>query len=235
MMKIRKNEKRWLSVLAIVTVVYCVLLFALPFPKNGVFALSLIFSLIALGAQIYVIRSAFFQGEAIRSKFYGFPIAKIGLLYLMVQLVLGLLFAALGTIVPFAVPLVTYVLLLGAAAVGLIGAEAVREETERQEVRLKKDVSRRRRFQAHVEMLEKEGQIPEAKEALRELSEAFRYSDPVSSEVLQELEEQLAEDLAQLKDALALLEKDKVMELCRKTRRDLEERNQNCKLHKNEK
>ena len=153
----------------------------------------------------------------------------------MVQLVLGLLFAALGTIVPFAVPLVTYVLLLGAAAVGLIGAEAVREETERQEVRLKKDVSRMRRFQAHVEMLEKEGQIPEAKEALRELSEAFRYSDPVSSEVLQELEEQLAEDLAQLKDALALLEKDKVMELCRKTRRDLEERNQNCKLHKNEK
>ena len=233
MMKIRKNEKRWLSVLAIVTVVYCVLLFALPFHKNGVFALSLIFSLIALGAQIYVIRSAFFQGEAIRSKFYGFPIAKIGLIYLVVQLVLGLVFAALGSIVPFAVPLVIYVLILGAAAVGLIGAEAAREETERQEVRLKKDVSRMRRFQAQVKMLEKEGQIPEAKEALRELSEAFRYSDPVSSEALQELEDQLEEDLAQLKDALALLEKDKVMELCGKTKRDLAERNEMCRMNKN--
>ena len=54
----------------------------------------------------------------------------------------------------------------------------------------------------------------------------------MSSEVLREIEDTLADDLAHLQDAVALLEKEKALELCRKTRRDLEERNQLCRLGK---
>ena len=89
-----------------------------------------------------------------------------------------------------------------------------------------------RKFQAHTKMLAGEGQIPEAKEPLRELAEAFRYSDPVSSEALKEIEDTIADDLARLQDAVALLKKEKTLELCRKTKRDLEERNQICKMTK---
>lgn len=232
MMEGKTNEIRWWIGLGAVAVVYNVIAFALPFPKTAVFFLSWIFTMAALAAQIYVIRTAFFKGEGVRSKLYGFPIARVGVIYLAVQAVLGLIFMALGTVVPIWLPLVLYVILMGAALIGLITTEGAREEVERQDKKLIKDVSRMRKFQAHTKMLAREGQIPEAKEPLRELAEAFRYSDPVSSEVLREIEDTLADDLAHLQDAVALLEKEKALELCRKTRRDLEERNQLCRLGK---
>ena len=230
----KTNEIRWWIGLGAVAVVYNVIAFALPFPKTAVFFLSWIFTMAALAIQIYVIRTAFFKGEGIKSKLYGFPIARVGLLYLAVQVVLGLIFMALGTVVPLWLPLVLYVILMGAALIGLITTEGVREEVERQERKLVKDVSRMRKFQAHTKMLAGEGRIPEAKEPLRELAEAFRYSDPVSNEALREIEDILADDLAHLQDAVALMEKEKALEMCRKTRRDLEERNQLCKLNKSE-
>ena len=139
---------------------------------------------------------------------------------------------ALGTVVPFWLPLVLYVLLMGAAFIGLITTEGVREEVERQEKKLVKDVGRMKKFRVLADTLAGEGQIPEAKEPLRELAEAFQYSDPVSNEALKGIEDTIADDLAHLQDAVALLEKEKALELCRKTKRDLEKRNQLCRLHK---
>ena len=232
MMERKTNEIRWWIGLGAVAAVYNVIAFALPFSKTAVFFLSWIFTMAATAAQVYVIRTAFFKGEGVKSKLYGFPIARVGLVYLAAQVVLGLIFMALGTVVPFWLPLVLYVLLMGAAFIGLITTEGVREEVERQERKLVKDVSRMRKFQAHTRMLARDGQIPEAKEPLRELAEAFRYSDPVSSEALKEIEGTIADDLGHLQDAVALLEKEKALELCQKTKRDLEERNQMCRLRK---
>ena len=234
MMEGKANEIRWWIGFGATAVVYNVIAFALPFTKTGVFFLSWVFTMAALAAQVYVIRTAFFKGKGVKSKLYGFPIARIGLLYLAVQVVLGLVFMALGTVVPFWLPLVLYVILMGAALIGLITTEGAREEVERQERKLVKNVSRMKKFRALADTLAREGQILEAREPLRELAEAFRYSDPVSSEALREIEDTLADDLANLQDAVALLEKEKDLELCQKTKRDLEERNQICKLYKNE-
>ena len=230
----KANETRWWIGLGAAAVVYNVIAFALPFGKAAVFFLSWIFTMAALAAQVYVIRIAFFKGEGVKSKLYGFPIARVGMIYLAVQVVLGLIFMALGTVVPLWLPLVLYVILMGAALIGLITTEGVREEVERQERKLVKNVSRMKKFRALADTLARENQILEAKEPLKELAEAFRYSDPVSGGALREIEDTLGDDLAHLQDAVALLEKEKALELCRKTKRDLEERNQICKLHKNE-
>ena len=230
--KTGKNQMRWMAILGVVAVIYNIIAFALPFPRSAVFFISYLFTMIAIAAQIYVIRTAFFKSEGIKSKFYGFPIAKIGVIYLIVQLILGLLFMGLGAILPVWLPLVLYAVLLGAAAVGLIAAEGMREEVERQDVRIKENVSRMRRFQLLTKMLVSENQIAEAAEALRRLEETFRFSDPVSSEATAEAEEQLAEDLRQLQDAVALLKKEDALELCRKTEIDLAKRNQICKMNK---
>lgn len=96
----KKNDVRWWVVLGVVLVVYNVLAFALPFPKTGSFVVSYLFSMVAILAQIYVIRTAFYRGEGVKSKFYGFPIATLGVIYLGIQLIAGLVFMALGLIVP---------------------------------------------------------------------------------------------------------------------------------------
>ncbi len=232
MKETNQREQRWWIVLAILAVVYHVVIFALPFPKTPVFFLSWIFTVAALAAQVYVIRTAFFRGEGVKSKFYGFPIVRIGVMYLLAQIVLGLVFMALGAILPFWIPLVLFVVLIGAAAIGLVAADAVREEIERQDIRQERNTEPMRKFRARVNMLVRENPIPEASQALEHLAESFRFSDPVSSEELLEIEDRLAEDLAQLQDAMALLKTNEALELCRKTERDLAARNQLCKASK---
>ena len=228
----KKNAIRWWVVLGVVLVVYNVLAFALPFPKTAVFAVSYLFTTIAILAQIYVIRTAFYRGEGVKSKFYGFPIAKLGVIYLAVQLIAGLVFMALGLIVPVWLPLALYVVLLGIAAAGFVAADAVRDEVVRQEVKLEKDVSRMREFQAKGRALVALNQVPEAARPLEKLAEDLRFSDPVSSEALTEIEDQLAECLAQLQEAVSAQKTEQILSVCREAERILAERNQLCKLSK---
>ena len=228
----KKNAIRWWVVLGVVLVVYNVLAFALPFPKTAVFAVSYLFTMIAILAQIYVIRTAFYRGEGVKSKFYGFPIAKLGVIYLAVQLIAGLVFMALGLIVPVWLPLALYVVLLGVAAVGFVAADAARDEVVRQEVKLEKDVSRMREFQAKGRALVALNQVPEAARPLEKLAEDLRFSDPVSSEALTEIEDQLAECLAQLQEAVSAQKTEQILSVCREAERILAERNQLCKLSK---
>lgn len=227
-----KNAIRWWVVLGVVLVVYNVLAFALPFPKTAVFAVSYLFTMIAILAQIYVIRTAFYRGEGVKSKFYGFPIAKLGVIYLAVQLIAGLVFMALGLIVPVWLPLALYVVLLGIAAAGFVAADAARDEVVRQEVKLEKDVSRMREFQAKGRALVTLNQVPEAARPLEKLAENLRFSDPVSSEALTEIEDQLAECLAQLQEAVSAQKTEQILSVCQEAEHILAERNQLCKLSK---
>lgn len=227
-----KNAIRWWVVLGVVLVVYNVLAFALPFPKTAVFAVSYLFTMIAILAQIYVIRTAFYRGEGVKSKFYGFPIAKLGVIYLAVQLIAGLVFMALGLIVPVWLPLALYVVLLGIAAAGFVAADAARDEVVRQEVKLEKDVSRMREFQAKGRALVALNQVSEAARPLEKLAENLRFSDPVSSEALTEIEDQLAECLAQLQEAVSAQKTEQILSVCQEAEHILAERNQLCKLSK---
>ena len=228
----KKNAIRWWVVLGVVLVVYNVLTFALPFPKTAVFAVSYLFTMIAILAQIYVIRTAFYRGEGVKSKFYGFPIAKLGVIYLAVQLIAGLVFMALGLIVPVWLPLALYVVLLGVAAAGFVAADAARDEVVRQEVKLEKDVSRMREFQAKGRALVALNQVSEAARPLEKLAENLRFSDPVSSEALTEIEDQLAECLAQLQEAVSAQKTEQILSVCQEAEHILAERNQLCKLSK---
>ena len=228
----KKNAIRWWVVLGVVLVVYNVLAFALPFPKTAVFAVSYLFTTIAILAQIYVIRTAFYRGEGVKSKFYGFPIAKLGVIYLAVQLIAGLVFMALGLIVPVWLPLALYMVLLGVAAVGFVAADAARDEVVRQEVKLEKDVSRMREFQAKGRALVALNKVSEAARPLEKLAEDLRFSDPVSSEALTEIEDQLAECLAQLQEAVSAQKTEQILSVCQEAERILAERNQLCKLNK---
>ena len=228
----KKNAIRWWVVLGVVLVVYNVLAFALPFPKTAVFAVSYLFTTIAILEQIYVIRTAFYRGEGVKSKFYGFPIAKLGVIYLAVQLIAGLVFMALGLIVPVWLPLALYVVLLGVAAAGFVAADAARDEVVRQEVKLEKDVSRMREFQAKGRALVALNQVSEAARPLEKLAENLRFSDPVSSEALTEIEDQLAECLAQLQEAVSAQKTEQILSVCQEAEHILAERNQLCKLSK---
>jgi len=230
----KKNSARWWVVWAIVLVVYNVIAFAIPFPKNPVFFVSWVFTLIAIAAQIYVIRTSFYHEEGARSKFYGFPIAKIGTLYLAVQMVLGLAFMALGLVVsvPVWISLVLYVVLLGAAAVGLISTEATRDEIMWQDEKLKKNVSCMRTLQSKAMAMVPLAKDASVRTALEKFAEDIRFSDPVSNTALDAIETDLSACIDDLQQAVLDNDREAVLLLEKRAEMLLAERNRLCKLEK---
>ena len=231
-MNLTKPKKQTLLIIAIVLIAYLVLAFALPFLKNGVFWMSLIFTVIAIAAQVYVLKIAFDKGEPVKSKFYGFPLARLGLIYAVAQIVVSFIFMALAAVCPPWVCLVVCVLLLAAAAVGLISAELVRDEVERQDVRLKTDVSAMRTLQSLSSSLPAQCADTAAKAELEKLAESFRFSDPVSKPALAESEAELSGMMNELQAAVVDGDAAAVTDLCRRTSARLSERNRLCKLNK---
>lgn len=230
----KKSSARWWVVWAIVLVVYNVIAFAIPFPKNAVFFVSWVFTLIAIATQIYVIRTAFYHGKGAKSKFYGFPIAKIGAVYLAVQVVLGLVFMTLGLAapVPVWVPLVLYVVLLGVSALGLISAEVTRDEIVGQDARLKKDVSCMRTLQSKAASMVQLARDDSIRAALEKFAEEIRFSDPVSSAALETAEADLSACVDDLQQAVLDNDREAALSLEKRAEMLLAERNRLCQLNK---
>lgn len=228
----RKNLIRAYSVLAILFVVLTIVVFAVPLVKNGVFWVSYLFALLSIILLGYAIYKGFSRDAPLASKFYGFPVARVGLVYMAAQLILSLLFMALATILPLWVVLVVCVIALGAAGVGLITTDAMREEILRQDEVLKKDVLAMRTLQSKTRMLTGQCADPETANLLSKLAEAIRYSDPVSCEALQQIEFDLAQTVDELQNAVVEQEYAAARELIKKAENTLTERNRLCKLNK---
>ena len=130
----KKITKNYLLIIAIILVVYSVLVFVIPFTKMNMatFVISYIASVIALLSQVYVAYIAFKGEDNLTSKVYGFPIIKLGYLYLGVQFALSILFYILGAFidVPVWICIILYVLVLGLAAAGLITTSTYKETIE---------------------------------------------------------------------------------------------------------
>lgn len=233
----KKDAAPWWVTLAAVLVVYNVIVFAVPFGKTPVFFLSWGFTMIAIAAQIYVFRIAFGKGEGARSRFYGFPIAQIGVIYLAAQLVLGLAFMILATAfsLPIWIPLVMYIILLGMSAIGFVAVGATRDEIVRQDAALKENVSCMRSLQSKAIAILGQTGDSSVREAAGKFAEALRFSDPVSSGTLHEIESELSDCVDEIQraitdddsaGAIALLDRANVL---------LMERNRLCKLNKSDK
>lgn len=225
----KKNEVRTMIVLGIVFVVFTILSFAPPFLKNGAFWLAYLFGILSIGVQVYVLKSAFAGQESAKSKFYGFPIAKIGMVYMIAQLVLSILTMAISLFVPAWVAVVVYIVMLGAAAIGLISSEAVREEVVRQEVIVQADTGAMMTLRSSLSMLLSKAEDDILRKALQDLADECKYSDPVSNDMTRAIEAEMTTAAAVLKEYLMNNDTEKALSACKRVSGLLEERNRLCK------
>ena len=224
----KKGTLRAIAALGIVLVLYHLIVFMLPFTKNTVFWLSYGFTLTAFAVGAGAIVMAFVKNGDAKSRFYGFPIARLGLIYAAAQLIDGLVFMALGKWVIWWIPALIYALGLGVALLGLLGTEGTLEEIQTQDATLKKNVTLMRSLQSKVSQMA--AQSDDA--GIKVLAEEFRYSDPVSSEAIAGAEADLAATVDELQAAFVDGDKDALAQLCRKASALLAERNRLCKLNK---
>lgn len=233
-MRFTRSTKRVAIVLAIVLAVFCIIAFVIPFPRNGLFWTGFVFGLIAILSQVPVFMITFRGADSARSKFYGMPIARIGVIYIVAQLIFSLIamFLSWNCVIPVWPFVLVSMLMLGAVALGTIAADATREEIVRQDNQIKRNVSKMRELQSLGVSLASRCEDQTAAEELQKLSDALRYSDPVSSAATAESEAELKRLLDELQSALLDGDTTGIIGLCKQTQNVLAERNRICKLNK---
>lgn len=227
-----KNGIRGYVVLLLMLAVFIVASFAPPFQRNSVFWIAFVFGLIAIAGQVYVFRISFIKGEDAKSRFYGFPIARLGAIYLIVQFIVSILEMCFAAYIPFWVVLILNMILFVAAAIGCIAADVMRDEIERQDTVIKSDVSEMRALQSKANAIAGMCGDASVKTNLQKLADDLRYSDPVSSEHTKDIEKELTETVNQLQHAITEGDMKKADTLCEKAQGLLIERNRLCKLGK---
>ena len=227
-----KNSTRSLIIIAIALVVFSVVAFAIPFAHTTAFWVAYGFGALAILFQLYIFKVSFAGDGDAKSRFYDFPIARLGVYYLVAQLIVSVIEMALAKVIPTGVAVAINVLLLALAVVGCITVDAMRDEIIRQDITLKKNVGNMRELQSLSAALV--GQCADAslKPTLQKLADEFRYSDPVSSEKTQELEEDMKVQLGDIQQALVEGDSDGAKKLCGKLMGNLAERNRICSVSK---
>ena len=124
------------------------------------------------------------------------------------------------------------VLLLALAVVGCITVDAMRDEIIRQDGALKRNEGNMRELQSLSSALVGQCGDEALKPMLQKLADEFRYSDPVSSEKTQELEEDMKVQLGDIQQALVEGDSDGAKKLCGKLMGSLTERNRVCSVSK---
>lgn len=229
-MKTDKKTLSFMIVFAIIFVLYNVIFFAVPFPKTGAAWVEYVFSLLAIIGGAGITYYAFGKGGELKSKVYGFPIFRIGYIYAIVQLILGLVVCIIGFFadVPVWIPLVASVLILGLSAIGVIAADATRDVIEELEEQVARVTKQMQTFRLDMQYIADSCKDEALKKQLNSLSEKFRYSDPVSCDELKEQEERLRAEVSEL-EQLANTDTAKATELVDTITLHLADRNRRCK------
>lgn len=226
-----KNASKGIMILVILLAVFSVIAFVIPFPKNTVFWIAYACGVFAILFQLYIFRSSFGKADA-RSRFYGFPIARLGIYYMVIQLAVSVIEIALSKFLPTWTVIVINVLILAAALIGCITAETMRDEIAAQDTKLKQNVSNMRELQSLTAALPNQTDNAELKKTLQKVADEFRYSDPLTSDKTNSLEEDMRSQIGDLQQALIDSDVADAKILCSKLLDCLRERNRICAINK---
>lgn len=233
-MKLGKKSKSVIAIYAILLVVYIVAFLIIPFNKIAASWISFAFTIIAIAGSLLIFNFAFNAKETPVSKIYGYPIFRVGAAYALAQLVIGVVICAISAViaVPYWVALLVSVILLGAAAIGVIITDNTRDLVEEVDESVNVDTKNVTRFQIDIASIDDVCENTEVKADLEKLNELFRFSDPVTNDETREVEESIKTMLAELKTIVADGSTDDINALIKRITNTLNERNRICKASK---
>ena len=221
----KKNNFMPYLALGIVFALFNVVSFAIPTEKTATFWIAYTFSAIAFAVQIPLWKIAFDKKDSLKSKFIGIPVIHVGIIYLIVQLIAFVIFMILPRL-PEWLSIVVCAIILALFALCAIAGQVGANEINRVEEKIKVKRAFIQFLQTDIEMLVERETDAETKTALKKLAEKVRFSDPMSHEMLSELESRISAKVEEMKTTA-----DK-MPLIREAELLLTERNKKCKILK---
>ena len=232
--KLNKRSKSIAIVYAIIFILIAILYLAIPFHKNAASWIIVSFTLLSVAISLAICVYAFKDADTLVSKVYGFPVFRIGYIYLTAQIILCFIICAITAFVntPVWIVIITSVLLLSAAMIGVIAADNARDVAERMDTDTRESTKKIVLFKINMDGLADKCTNAEAKKTVEKLAEEFRYSDPVSCPDTEDIEEKIKDQIAYLKDAIVRDDAKEIKEKAALLSNVLSERNRICKASK---
>lgn len=221
----KKNSSKGHLILGILFILISVIAFAVPAAKTATFWISYAFTVVAFAAQIIIWKAALGRSKSLKSKFLGFPVIHIDIVYLVVQIIALGIFLFIPTL-PIWSAVVVCVVIAGVSAVCMIASDVDRSEIDRVSAKVQEKTFYIKQLQVDVELLASAETDVATKSALIQLAEKIRYSDPMSDEQLADTEDQIIAKIAELKSST-----DKA-EIINELNSLLDERNRKIKILK---
>lgn len=231
----KKNFQYYLGIWVVLLIVYNIVAFAFqagPGEFTAGFWIGYVFILIAFCGQLVCARMAF-REENIQKLFYHLPLITVSYTTLIISFIFGAVCALISGI-PYWIEIVISVIILAAAVISIIKAEAAAEIVSSKDEKIKRQTLFIKSFTVDVETLMSRAKSKDAKlgEYVSKVYETARYSDPVSDETLAAIESQITITFSSLEDAVDKGDGDAVKKAADEIVILLNDRNKKCKLLK---
>ena len=221
----KKNNLMSYLALGIVFALFNVIAFVIPTDKTATFWTAYVFSVVAFAVQIPLWKIALGKKDTLKSKFLGIPVIHVGITYLIIQLIAFAVFMVFPTL-PVWLAVVICAIILAISALCAIAGQGGANEINRVEEKIKVKRAFIQFLQTDIEMLAESETDAETKAGLKKLAEKVRFSDPMSHEMLGELESRITAKVEEMKTAT-----DKKVLISEVTAL-ITERNKKCKILK---
>ena len=227
------NRKKYLRGYILIAFVFLIYNIAtVPFAKNIVFLIAYFFSVTAILMQVYTLYEMMKSQAIIKDRVYDFPMFRISVLYLIVQITASLLLMWFSVKIPVFAAVLIEMVILAVAVMGFFAAGAARTEALRQDARLEEELIKMKELQARINLLIGQCEEAQIREILHKLAEEIRYSNPLSKEITEEIEEEISVLFTEIEAAALDGNTENTSDLCERITGLLRERDRICKYGK---
>lgn len=184
--------------------IFNLLVFAIIRNRESSFWINYGFTILTFLVQPVIWEVTLGRNKSLKSKFLGFPILYVGMTYFCIQMILFVVLALVPKVSTlFALAINSIV--AGVAIISLAIVEIGQDEVSR----IEEKVSRKRflidELRLDVEILARSQSDSEIKKVLEELTGKIRFSDPMSSNLLAAIEEEIRMKVLALKETEATM------------------------------
>lgn len=228
----KKARNTFLAIWAICFALYNVIVFVVPNENYGTESFWIGYALITVALVGNLISSFVALNSKSNAKlFNSIPLITTSIVETVISSIAGAIFIVVPGIESWAVVVVSVIILAVSAIVSLI-AKSAADTVGDIDDKIKKQTNFIKSITLDAEMLMTSATTPEIKVEIKKVYEAFRFSDPMSSDALNDVEDRIQNQFNLLQEVVITENADRVSQVAKDLLSLIDYRNKKCKISK---
>lgn len=228
----KKSRNTFIAIWAICFALFNVIVFVVPNENREADNFWIGYALITAALVGNLVCSVIALNSKNNAKvLYNIPFVTASIVEIVIAAVAGAIFMAVTGIETWVAVIVAFIIVAVSAIVSLI-AKSAADTVGDIDDKIKKQTSFIRSITLDAEMLMTSAATPEIKAEIKKVYEAFRFSDPMSSEALNDVEDRIQNQFNLLQEVVIAENTERVFTVANDLLSLIDYRNKKCKISK---